>query len=77
MDFLQTFETTGENLARNVDSPIFSIDLLERHATKGHGLVTSMSAGNNVILVGSNRGWIVRHDFGGGDSLGPHLSPSV
>ncbi|CAM6102948.1 unnamed protein product [Calypogeia fissa] len=72
----ETFETTGGNLPRNVDSPIFSIDLLERHATKGHGLVTSMSAGNNVILVGSNRGWLVRHDFGGGDSLELDLNAS-
>ncbi|KAL3688498.1 hypothetical protein R1sor_014807 [Riccia sorocarpa] len=61
---------------RNLDSPIFSVDVLERHAARSHGLVTSVSAGNNVILVGTNRGWLVRHDFGGGDTLEFDLNAS-
>ncbi|OAE21445.1 hypothetical protein AXG93_3506s1190 [Marchantia polymorpha subsp. ruderalis] len=67
---------TPSFIQRNADSPIFSIDTLERHAARSHGLVTSVSAGNNVILVGTNRGWLVRHDFGGGDTLEFDLSAS-
>lgn len=53
------------------ESPIFSIDTLERNASRSHGLVTCVAAGNNVLLVGTNKGWLIRHDFfGGNDSLG-------
>lgn len=61
----------GDGFLRNNESSIFSVDTLERNASKGHGLVTSVAAGNNVLLVGTNKGWIVRHDFlGENDTLG-------
>lgn len=61
----------GDGFLRNSEcTPIFSVDTLERNASKGHGLVTFVAAGNNVLLVGTNKGWIVRHDFLGGDTLG-------
>lgn len=44
------------------------MDLLERHAAKGHGVITCMAAGNDVIVIGTSKGWVIRHDFGGGDS---------
>ncbi|CAK9261476.1 unnamed protein product [Sphagnum jensenii] len=47
---------------------MFSVDTLERNASKGHGLVTSVAAANNVLLVGTNKGWLVHHDFAGTDS---------
>nr|CAD1822863.1 unnamed protein product [Ananas comosus var. bracteatus] len=47
---------------------LFSVDPLERHAAKGHGVITSMSAGNDVILLGTSKGWLIRHDFGLGDT---------
>ncbi|XP_072969864.1 vacuolar sorting protein 18 [Typha angustifolia] len=49
-------------------SHLFSVDPLERHAAKGHGIITSMAAGNDVILIGTSKGWVIRHDFGLGDS---------
>ena len=65
------FVPDGDGFLRNCEiSPIFSVDVLERSASKGHGLVTSVAAGNNVLLVGTNKGWIVRHDFLSSDSLG-------
>lgn len=61
----------GDGFPRNTETPIFSVDTLERNAAKGHGLVTDVAAGNNVLLVGTSKGWIVRHDFlGGNDTLG-------
>ncbi|XP_006659889.1 vacuolar sorting protein 18 [Oryza brachyantha] len=42
---------------------LFSVDPLERHAARGHGVVTSMAAGSDVIVLGTSRGWLVRHDF--------------
>ncbi|PKA62970.1 hypothetical protein AXF42_Ash007766 [Apostasia shenzhenica] len=47
---------------------VFSVDLLERNGAKGRGLITSVAAGNDVILIGTSKGWIIRHDFGVGDS---------
>ncbi|KAK9133746.1 hypothetical protein Scep_013274 [Stephania cephalantha] len=55
---------------------VFSVDLLERHATKGRGAITCMAAGNDVIVLGTSRGWIIRHDFGVGDSYDIDLSVS-
>jgi hypothetical protein len=46
---------------------------LERNASKGHGLVTSVAAANNVLLVGTNKGWLVHHDFAGTDSNGTNF----
>ncbi|KAM0936066.1 putative transcription factor C2H2 family [Dioscorea sansibarensis] len=53
---------------------VFSVDPLERNAARGHGVITSMAAGNDVILLGTSRGWIIRHDFGAGDSFDLELS---
>ncbi|KAI6672895.1 hypothetical protein NL676_000801 [Syzygium grande] len=47
---------------------VFSVDLLERFAAKGRGLITCMAAGNDVIVLGTSKGWVIRHDFGIGDS---------
>ena len=58
----------GEVFLRSSGTPILSVDTLERNASRGHGLVTSVAAGNNILLVGTNTGWIVRHDFSGGDA---------
>lgn len=49
---------------------VFSVDLLERYAAKGHGVITCMAAGNDVIVLGTSKGWVIRHDFGVGDSNG-------
>lgn len=59
---------SGGVLLRSSGTPIFSVDILERNASRGHGLVTSVAAGNNILLVGTNTGWIVRHDFSGEDA---------
>lgn len=53
-----------------VGRQVFSVDLLERFAAKGRGVITCMAAGNDVILLGTSKGWIIRHDFGVGDSNG-------
>ena len=49
---------------------VFTVDLLERYAAKGRGVVTCMAAGNDVIVIGTSKGWVIRHDFGVGDSYG-------
>lgn len=49
---------------------VFSVDLLERYATKNRGMITCMAAGNDVIVLGTSKGWIIRHDFGLGSSNG-------
>lgn len=50
--------------------PAFTVDLLERYAAKGRGVISCMSAGNDVILLGTSKGWVTRYDFGMGDSIG-------
>ncbi|KAG5551850.1 hypothetical protein RHGRI_010074 [Rhododendron griersonianum] len=57
-----------------VGRQVFSVDLLERYAAKGRGVITCMAAGNDVILLGTSKGWIIRHDFGVGDSFDIDLS---
>jgi hypothetical protein len=52
---------------------MFFVDTLERNASKGHGLVTSVAAANNVLLVDTNKGWLVHHDFARTDSNGTNL----
>lgn len=52
---------------------MFEVDLLERYAAKGRGVITCMTAGNDVIVIGTSKGWIIRHDFGVGDSYGKVL----
>ncbi|CAH8391561.1 unnamed protein product [Eruca vesicaria subsp. sativa] len=47
---------------------VFSVDLLERFASKNRGMITCMAAGNDVIVLGTCKGWIIRHDFGVGSS---------
>lgn len=54
---------------------VFTVDLLERYAAKGRGVITCMAAGNDVIVLGTSKGWIIRHDFGVGDSFGTFLIP--
>lgn len=49
---------------------VFTVDLLERYAAKGRGVITCMAAGNDVIVLGTSKGWVIRHDFGVGDSYG-------
>ncbi|CAN1220522.1 Vacuolar sorting protein 18 [Linum perenne] len=53
---------------------VFTVDLLERYATKGRGVITAMAAGNDVIVLGTSKGWVIRHDFGVGDSYDIDLS---
>ncbi|XP_073312131.1 vacuolar sorting protein 18 isoform X1 [Primulina huaijiensis] len=53
---------------------VFSVDLLERYAAKGKGLITCITSGNDVIVLGTSKGWIIRHDFGVGDSFDIDLS---
>ncbi|CAN8293989.1 unnamed protein product [Cochlearia groenlandica] len=53
---------------------VFSVDLLERYATKNRGMITCMAAGNDVIVLGTSKGWIIRHDFGVGNSYDIDLS---
>ncbi|CAI9275519.1 unnamed protein product [Lactuca saligna] len=53
---------------------VFTVDLLERYAAKGHGVITCMASGNDVIVLGTSTGWLIRHDFGGGDSYDTDLS---
>lgn len=53
---------------------VFTVDLLERYAAKGRGVITCMAAGNDVILLGTSKGWLIRHDFGVGDSYEFDLS---
>nr|XP_011467781.1 PREDICTED: vacuolar protein sorting-associated protein 18 homolog isoform X2 [Fragaria vesca subsp. vesca] len=53
---------------------VFTVDLLERYAAKGRGVITCMAAGNDVIVLGTSKGWIIRHDFGVGDSFDFDLS---
>ncbi|TKY69334.1 Vacuolar protein sorting-associated protein 18-like [Spatholobus suberectus] len=53
---------------------VFTVDLLERYAAKGRGDITCMAAGNDVIVIGTSRGWIIRHDFRVGDSYDIDLS---
>ncbi|CAN4101721.1 unnamed protein product [Withania somnifera] len=53
---------------------VFSVDLLERYATKGRGAITCMATGNDVIVLGTSKGWVIRHDFGVGDSYDIDLS---
>lgn len=54
--------------------PAFTVDLLERYAAKGRGVISCMSAGNDVILLGTSKGWVTRYDFGVGDSIDFDLS---
>ncbi|TYK07051.1 vacuolar protein sorting-associated protein 18-like protein [Cucumis melo var. makuwa] len=54
--------------------PAFTVDLLERYAAKGRGVISCMAAGNDVIMLGTSKGWVTRYDFGVGDSIDFDLS---
>jgi len=56
---------------------LFSVDPLERQAARGHGVVTSMAAGSDVIVLGTSRGWLVRHDFSFEDAHGKSSPPPL
>ncbi|KAE8662302.1 Detected protein of confused Function [Hibiscus syriacus] len=58
----------------NQGRQVFTVDLLERYAAKGRGVITCMAAGNDVTVLGTSKGWIIRHDFGVGDSSEIDLS---
>jgi hypothetical protein len=49
---------------------MFFVDILERNASKGHGLVTFVSIASNVLLVSTNKGWLIHRDFARIDSNG-------
>lgn len=56
---------------------VFAVDVLERYAAKGKGVITCMSAGNDVIVLGTSKGWLIRHDFTVGDSSGIFSNPCL
>lgn len=66
----------SKNLPKSSTNQIFSVEVLERNLARNRGLVTCMAAGNNVVVVGTDRGWLIRHDFSGGDCLELDLSSS-
>lgn len=49
---------------------VFTVDELTTKASKGHGVITCMAAGNDAIVVGTDKGWIIRHDYRVGDPYG-------
>ncbi|KAK1305276.1 hypothetical protein QJS10_CPB11g01003 [Acorus calamus] len=53
---------------------VFTVDPLLRDATRGHGHITSMAAGKDVIVLGTSKGWLVRHDYSSRDSFDLDLS---
>lgn len=59
----------GDGFYRNIEFLIFLVDILERNVFKGYGLVIDVVVGNNVFLVGINKGWIVWYDFYGGNDI--------
>ncbi|XP_010931902.1 vacuolar sorting protein 18 isoform X1 [Elaeis guineensis] len=48
---------------------LFAVEPFQWDAAKGHGVITSMAAGNDVTLLGTSKGWVIRNDFGVGDSV--------
>ncbi|KAI7981450.1 Vacuolar sorting protein 18 [Camellia lanceoleosa] len=52
---------------------VFSVDLPERYA-KGAWSYHMHGHCNDVIVLGTSKGWIIRHDFGVGDSYDIDLS---
>lgn len=49
---------------------VFSVDVLERYAAKGQGDIKCMSAGYDVFVLGTSKGWLIRYNFGAGESYG-------
>lgn len=65
---------SGFKITMDLMRQVFQVDVLERYAAKGRGVITCMSAGNDVIVLGTSKGWLIRHDFGAGDSYDIDLS---
>jgi hypothetical protein len=59
---------------------LFSIDPLEGQDVRGDDVFTSMAAGSDVIVLGTSRGCLVRHDYTLEDAHGksppPPFAPS-
>lgn len=68
------FSKLNSESVMDLGRQVFTVDVLERHAAKGRGVVTCMAAGNDVIVIGTSKGWIIRHDFGVGDTYGTFIS---
>eukprot|EP00959_Pyramimonas_sp_CCMP1952_P467997 9492501-Pyramimonas_sp.AAC.2 len=49
---------------------MFSLETIERNVSRNRGLVTALAAANNVVVVGTNRGIVVRYDFAEGGVTG-------
>ncbi|KAF2294366.1 hypothetical protein GH714_009719 [Hevea brasiliensis] len=47
---------------------LFTVDLQWRYAARGKGVITCMAARNDVTVIGTNKGRVIRHDFRIGDS---------
>ncbi|CAJ1956500.1 unnamed protein product, partial [Sphenostylis stenocarpa] len=65
---LKWWDITFQRVEMDQGRQVFTVDLLERYAAKGRGVITCMAAGNDVIVIGTSRGWVIRHDFGLGNS---------
>ncbi|KAI5068926.1 hypothetical protein GOP47_0015227 [Adiantum capillus-veneris] len=76
VDIRGTEVKSYKHTARDPGSEIFRVKVLERNPTRGHGLITCVAAGNNILVVGTNRGWLIRHDFSGGECLELDLNAS-
>ena len=50
--------------------PVFSIEVLKSGAASGHGLVTCAGAGSSAVVIGTSKGFVVRHDFVNDDVSG-------
>lgn len=55
---------------QNADTPMFSLETLERNVSRNRGMVTALAAANNVVVVGTNRGTVIRYDFAEGGVTG-------
>jgi hypothetical protein len=49
---------------------MFSLETLERNVSRNRGMVTALAAANNVVVVGTNRGTVIRYDFAEGGVTG-------
>ncbi|CAG9464021.1 unnamed protein product [Pedinophyceae sp. YPF-701] len=48
------------------DLPVFSLDALDRSATKGRGQCTAAAAASDHVVLGTARGFLLRYDFSSG-----------
>eukprot|EP00271_Cylindrocystis_brebissonii_P008632 TRINITY_DN23099_c0_g1_i1.p1 TRINITY_DN23099_c0_g1~~TRINITY_DN23099_c0_g1_i1.p1 ORF type:complete len:1123 (-),score=263.65 TRINITY_DN23099_c0_g1_i1:370-3738(-) len=56
---------------------LFQVETLERSAARGHGTVTSVAYATNYLLVGTDKGWLIRFHFQDMNSVVPPTDPSV